>query len=253
MPKSKRAQVVSLTKVTKKTREHKSALIQELQGNAEKWEYCWLFEVGNMRNAHLKTVRKLWKDSARMFFGRGAVMAKALGTTPDEECRTGIHKLGKQIKGQVGLFFTNSEPEEVISWFDDFHPDDFARAGNKATRTVVIPEGPVMQYHSVPPEPFPHNEEPQLRKLGLRTVMKKGVPTLDAAHELCKAGKTLTPEQAQLLKLIGEKMVEFRVRLRARWNASNGEVVQIDSTEISTEEQGDDAVEDAAEEDAMSE
>ena len=73
---------VSLTKVSKKTREHKSAQIVEvreyyllnahdtvpkvpisdqLQENAEKWRYCWLFEVGNMRNAHLKTVRKQWR------------------------------------------------------------------------------------------------------------------------------------------------------------------------------------------------
>lgn len=34
-------------------------------------------------------------SSARMFFGRGAVMAKALGTTPEEECRQGIHVLAK--------------------------------------------------------------------------------------------------------------------------------------------------------------
>ena len=34
----------------------------QVQENADKWEYCWLFEVGNMRNAHLKTVRKLWKE-----------------------------------------------------------------------------------------------------------------------------------------------------------------------------------------------
>lgn len=178
-------------------------------------------------------------------------MAKALGTTPDEECRPGVHKLAKQIKGQVGIFFTNSEPEEVTAWFDDFHPDDFARAGNRATRTIVLPEGPVLQYHSVPPEPFPHNEEPQLRKLGLRTVMKKGVPTLEAPHQLCEEGKTLTPEQAQLLKLIGEKMVEFRVRLRARWDASSGEVVQVDSSEISPDERAGDVVDEAAADDAM--
>jgi len=65
-----------------------------------------------MRNAHLKTVRKLWKEyvvavsqwlriltytyqssSARIFFGRGAVMAKALGTTPEEEHKLGLSKL----------------------------------------------------------------------------------------------------------------------------------------------------------------
>ena len=67
--------------------------------------------------------------------------------------------------------FTDSPPEEVVEWFDDFHPLDFARSGNRATQTFVLPAGPVMQQHSDPPEPFPHNEEPQLRKLGLHTKM----------------------------------------------------------------------------------
>ncbi|EDR13703.1 uncharacterized protein LACBIDRAFT_308977 [Laccaria bicolor S238N-H82] len=236
MPKSKRSKVVSLTKVSKKTKEHKNAMINELQTNAEKWRYCWLFEVGAMRNSHLKTVRKLWKDSARMFFGRGAVMAKALGTTLEEEHRVGLHKLAKQIKGQVGLFFTDTEPQEVIEWFADFQQPDFARAGNIASRTVILPLGPVMRHHSDPPEPFPHNEEPQLRKLGLTTSMNRGVPTLTAPHKLCTQGKVLTAEQAQLLKLIGEKMVVFRVGLIARWDSTSGEVEQIDNPRISSDE-----------------
>ena len=130
-------------------------------------------------------------------------MAKALGTTPEEEHRPGLHKLAKQIKGQVGLFFTDSPPSEVLEWFADFRQPDFARTGNTAARTVVLPAGPVMQQHSQPPEPFPHNEEPQLRRLGLRTRMERGVPTLDAPHTVCEKGKALTPEQTQLLKLVG--------------------------------------------------
>ncbi|KAH9851517.1 mRNA turnover protein 4-like protein [Lenzites betulinus] len=236
MPKSKRSKIVSLTKVEKKTREHKNAFIQEVQENADKWQYCWLFEVGNMRNAHLKTVRRLWKDTARIFFGRGAVMAKALGTTLEEEHRLGLHKLAKQIKGQVGLFFTDTAPEEVIEWFADFKQPDFARSGNRAARTVVLPAGPVMQQHATPPEPFPHNEEPQLRKLGLRTRMDRGVPTLDVSHTVCVKDKVLTPEQAQLLKLIGLKMVTFKVGLRARWDAASGEVVQIEGEKVEVDE-----------------
>lgn len=85
-----------------------------------------------------------------------------------------------------------------------------------------------MQQHSDPPEPFPHNEEPQLRRLGLHTSMVRGVPTLDAPHRVCVSGKPLTSEQAQLLKLIGERTVEFRIRLRARWDAATGEVHQIE-------------------------
>ena len=214
-----------------------------------------------MRNSHLKTVRKLWKEyafphtptplslirspslprshsTARIFFGRGAVMAKALGTTPEEAHRPGLHKLASQIRGQVGLFFTDSPPSEVLEWFADFRQPDFARTGNTAARTVVLPAGPVMQQHSQPPEPFPHNEEPQLRRLGLRTRMERGVPTLDAPHTVCEKGKALTPEQTQLLKLVGIKMVTFKVGLRARWDAATGEVTQIEGQGIEEEDLG---------------
>ncbi|KAG6332135.1 hypothetical protein ID866_6954 [Astraeus odoratus] len=237
MPKSRRSKVVSLTKVEKKTREHKTALLTEVQENSEKWKYCWVFEVGAMRNTHLKTVRNLWRDSTRIFFGKAAVMAKALGTTPEEEHRPGLHALSQHIKGQVGLLFTDSEPQEVIDWFDDFRQPDFARAGNIASRTIILPEGPVMRTHSDPPEPFPHNEDPQLRKLGLSTTMKRGVPTLETPHKICEKGKALTSEQAQLLKLIGEKMVVFRVTLKARWDSSTGVVVEMEGSGLSAEEQ----------------
>lgn len=92
-----------------------------------------------------------------------------------------------------------------------------------------------MQHHSDPPEPFPHNEEPQLRKLGLTTSMLKGVPTLSNPHILCKKGKPLTSEQAQLLKLIGHKMAVFRVHLQARWEAETGQVVFIEGDELTAE------------------
>jgi mRNA turnover protein 4 len=57
--------------------------------------------------------------------------------------------------------------------------------------------------------------------------MRKGVPTLENPHNLCEQGKVLTAEQAQLLKLIGEMMVEFRVGLRARWDSTTGEVEEV--------------------------
>ena len=143
----------------------------------------------------------------------------------------------QKIKGQVGLLFTDTEPQEVIEWFEDFRQADFARTGNIASRTVILPVGPVMRVYSDPPEPFPHNEEPQLRKLGLSTTLKRGVPTLEASHKICDEGKALTSEQAQLLKLIGEKMVVFRVGLKARWDSDTGVVTQVEGGAVSAEEQ----------------
>ncbi len=136
--------------------------------------------------------------------------------------------------------FTDSGPGEVIEWFADFKQPDFARAGNTATRTVTLPAGPVMRIYSSPPEPFPHNEEPQLRKLGLTTHMNKGVPTLNAPHKICGKGKKVTGEQAQLLKLIGERMVIFRIGLLCYWDSATSEVTQVEGSGVSHEEENDD-------------
>ena len=150
----------------------------------------------------------------------------------------------QNVKGQVGLLFTDTNPQEVVEWFDDFKPPDFGRSGNVATRTVVLPAGPVMRRHSDPPEPFPHNEEPQLRKLGLSTFMNKGVPSLHNPHQICQEGKLLTSEQAQLLKLIGEKMVEFRVGLVMRYDSATLEVEEMGGGGIRDEEKAEEEEDD---------
>jgi hypothetical protein len=54
----------------------------------------WVFGVENMRNTYLKDVRKQWEDS-KVLFGRTKVMAKALGTTQEDEYQVNLHKLSK--------------------------------------------------------------------------------------------------------------------------------------------------------------
>ncbi|GJJ15729.1 hypothetical protein Clacol_010007 [Clathrus columnatus] len=226
MPKSKRAKVVSLTKTSKKDRSKKEDLVKQIQENADKWEHAYIFQIGQMRNAHLKTVRNLWKEDARIFFGKCAVMAKALGTSPETEHRLGLHNLAKRLKGQTGLFFTSYEPEKTLEWFDDFKAPDFARTGDIAVKDVVLPIGPIQKFTD-PPEVFPHNMDPQLRSLGLKTSLVKGVPTLTSEHVVCKKDQKLTSEQAQLLKLLLVQMVTFKVTLYARWDSKTGQIVEL--------------------------
>jgi len=77
------------------------------------------------------------------------------------------------------------------SWFAQYGEADYARSGNPATETVSIPEGPQAQ--------FSHTMEPQLRKLGLPTVLKRGIVTLERDYLVCTARDVLTPEQARVL------------------------------------------------------
>lgn len=47
-----------------------------------------------MRNSYLKEIRHDFKDS-RFFFGKNRVMAKALGTTAEEEYKEGLSAIAK--------------------------------------------------------------------------------------------------------------------------------------------------------------
>ncbi|KAG8908026.1 mRNA turnover and ribosome assembly protein [Tulasnella sp. 403] len=222
MPKSKKAKVVSLTKTDKRaTKAAKGVQIEDIKANLDTWKYVWIFAVGNMRNSALKDVRQAWKGSGRVFFGRSKVMAKALGTTPEEEHKPGLNVVARKLNGQVGLFLTSDPPDEVISWFESFSKPDFARSGNVASQDVVLPAGPIVMYND-PASPFPSTMEPQLRKLGLSTRLIKGVPSLENPQVVCKKGDKLTPEQTQLLKLIGHRLAVFRMRLVGHWSEDDG-------------------------------
>jgi len=61
--------------------------------------------------------------------------------------------------------------------------------------------------------------------------MNRGVPTLDVPHKICEQGKKLTPEQSQLLKLLGYKTVDFKIKLLGRWEKEMGNVVMEPATE----------------------
>lgn len=81
----------------------------------------------------------------------------------------------QHLRGNVGLLFTNKAADDVKEWFQKYSCQDFANAGFVALREETLPEGPLTQ--------FTHSMEPQLRKLGLPTVLKKGMTYIDGTSE----------------------------------------------------------------------
>lgn len=63
MPRSKRAKVVHLSKTEKKGKEHTIKLFGLIRQSADKYQYCFVFAVENMRNTYLKDVRTAFGDS----------------------------------------------------------------------------------------------------------------------------------------------------------------------------------------------
>ncbi|XP_014287668.1 mRNA turnover protein 4 homolog [Halyomorpha halys] len=210
MPKSKRDQKVSLTKTTKKGLQAKQQLVEDIKDCLGKYKNVFVFTTPNMRNTQLKSLRGDWKNDSRFFFGKNKVMTLGLGRKKSEEVEKDTHLVSKFVKGQCGLLFTNKSQEEVVEYFDNFVAHDYPRSGFIATKTVTLPEGPLPD--------FSHSMEPQLRQLGLPTSLQRGVVTLTQEHPVCKEGKPLTPEQARILKLLGNQMAEFKVILLCAWS-----------------------------------
>ncbi|KAF1827067.1 uncharacterized protein K489DRAFT_375156 [Dissoconium aciculare CBS 342.82] len=234
MPKSKRARIVHTSQVQKKPgKERTTALFEAVQEATDNYAHAFVFGVENMRNTYLKDVRQQFSDS-RIFYGKTKVMAKALGVDNQSEHAPGLAKLTRYLKGNVGLLYTNREPQEVLDFFQEFVEIDFARAGVTASRTFIVPEGVV---HSRGGEekaeddvPLPHSLEVTVRKWGMPTRLDKGKVTLDQPYTVCEEGRELNSNQTALLKLFGVALAEFKVEVKAYWSAATKEVTEVDGS-----------------------
>ncbi|KAJ9637801.1 mRNA turnover and ribosome assembly protein [Coniosporium tulheliwenetii] len=221
MPKSKRAKL-------------SERLFTAVREAADTYSHIFVFSVENMRNTYLKDVRTEFADS-RIFFGKTKVMAKALGTDASSEHLPNLAKLSEHLAGNVGLLFTNREPQEILEHFAAYAQTDYARAGTVADRTFTIPAGVVHSRGGELAEeddvPLPHSLEVTVRKWGMPTKLVKGKVVLDTEYTVCKEGETLNSNQTALLKMFGVAMAEFRVQMKAYYSAATQEVKVVDVME----------------------
>ncbi|KAL6419996.1 hypothetical protein ACFW04_011020 [Cataglyphis niger] len=203
MPKSKRDKKVSLTKTNKKGLILKQRIVEDVKKCVEDYNRIFLISIQNTRNTKLLDLRTEWKDSR--FFST--------------EVADGIHKLANaiknhSIKGQCGLLFTNRSKKQVVEWAQEYEEREYARSGFVTPETVELPEGPLSQ--------FQHSMEPQLRKLGMPTSLQKGVITLIKPFKVCQKDDILTPEQAQILKLLDRPLAVFKLLLLGVYTKKHG-------------------------------
>ena len=156
---------------------------------------------------------------SRFFLGKNRVMQKALGSGQDE-FRPHLGKLAADVRGNVGLLFTNRSRAEVEATFAEHEQPDFARAGCVAGSAVSVPRGVLA---------LPHTMVDELKKLGMANLkLDKGVPTLPIEHAICAAGDVLTPEQCRLLKHFGHQLAVFQLALVSMWSDGKYELLDAD-------------------------
>ncbi|GBE62201.1 mRNA turnover 4 (MRT4) family protein [Babesia ovata] len=215
MPKSKRSREVKLTAVRKHARERKMALMDSVRAAIEApldggERFVYLLALHNQRNSPLENIRQILRPG-RVFYGKNKVLQLALGAKPETELQTNLHKIAERIVGERALLVTTEPPEEVRSKLEGYKVADFAKAGNTATDTIVL------QPNDESLDVFPGNMEPQMRQLGMPTTLNMGKIQLLGEYHVCEKGKPLTPNQAQVLKMLGIRMAVFEVTLDCYW------------------------------------
>ena len=153
-----------------------------------------------------------------IIIGKTKVMAKALGSTAEDEPLPNLSSLHALMHGHVGLLFTSRPPAAIRTFFASYSRMSFARAGVVASQDVTIPAGPVgSRAGQIPAEedvPLPAAMEPTVRKWALPTRLEKGKVVLDSEYSVCRAGDLLNGHQTALLKIFGIELAEFAIRLK---------------------------------------
>lgn len=106
MPKAKKSQLVSLTKVKPKTREHKEYIVEKVHLFLKKFKYVYVLAYENMTTNNFKAFKETLNDS-KFLMGKNKVMGVAFGTSEENSFLPNSFRIGELLKGHCTLFFTN--------------------------------------------------------------------------------------------------------------------------------------------------
>ena len=117
--------------------------------------------VFNIASEQLNSLKEYFNDSIFMI-GKNHVMQVGLGKNEEEESKEGSSKLNKYLKGNCGLFFTDKEPDDIISYFKEYSSPYFGNVGSISNQTLILKRG--FDEHLAD---FPSSMESQFRQLGM--------------------------------------------------------------------------------------
>eukprot|EP01084_Bolivina_argentea_P003253 6087_1 len=223
----KNPELMSFTKVKKKTIEDKRANMEKVRDLVDQYSHIYVFDTNNFRNPLMKKLKKEFEFNGRFFMGKVKPTMIALGKNEHNEYRDNLRFVANALLkvakgGHKGLFFTNNKPDKINHFFRNYKVTTFAKTGFVATKDYIINKGELNQ--------FVFSQEYVLKRLGIPVVLKNGRLILNQNYILCEKGQPLKPEQCKLLELFNEPMAKFCVNIYGYWtNNEYYECVKMDN------------------------
>ena len=204
--------------------EYKKKLLKELKSLVSKYKNIGIVDINNLPARQFQDLREKLRALALVKVGKKTLFRilfrELKGQYKD------IEKLNDFLKGMPALLLTNENPFRLARIINENKTDAFAKAGQVATRDIVVREGPT------PFAPGPIISE--LGSFGIKTGVDKGKVTIKADKVVAKEGEVISPKLANLLSRLNIKPMEIGLNLVAMYE--NGIILTKDVLFVDEEE-----------------
>ena len=180
---------------------HKVKIVEEAVDLLKNYQYVFLFDLHGLSSRVLHEYRYRLRPHGVIKIIKPTLFkiafTKVYGGIPAE--------IAEKIRGEVGFFFTNLNPAEVIKVVAENAVRRAAQPGDKAPFDIVVPAGPT----NASPGPIIS----KFGKLKIPTRVQEGKIWIAKDTVVAKAGQEITPEIAEVLRVVGIEPVFEQLRL----------------------------------------
>jgi len=174
---------------TKKSKDRKYQLADELKEHFDNYSKLFIVDCDNVGSDQMNCIRKNLRGQATVYCGKNTQMRRVLREL--EETRPELEKIRKALKLNVALVFTNGDLSEMCERIAEDKKPSMAKAGALAQCDVTIPKGVTALEPSM---------TQFLQALNIGSKITKGSIEIINDVELLKTGDKIDSSQAALLQ-----------------------------------------------------
>merc|ERR1711934_29790 len=198
---------------TKKTKERKYVLADELKEHFDNYGKLFIVDCDNVGSDQMNNIRKNLRGEAVLYCGKNTQMRRVLREL--EETRPELEKIRNALKLNVALVFTNEDLSTMCEKISEDKKPSMAKAGAMAQCDVTIEKG----ITSLEPSMTQF-----LQALNIGSKITKGSIEIINDVELLKEGQKIDASQAALLQKLD--ITPFEYGLIPKFVYDNGSLFQ---------------------------
>ncbi len=184
----------------------KQAIVEEIKKLFSQYGVVAIIDLFKVPTPQFKRLRKELEKYGFIKVYKNSLFLRAM---KDLNLK-GIDELSTYLTGTNAFLFTNMNPFELALIIDKLSDMRYAKPGDVATDDIYLPQGPT----GIPPGPMLS----VFGKLRVPTQVREGNIWIAKEVRVAKKGDVISPELASLLRKLGIKVIEVKLKIKAVWD-----------------------------------